>query len=226
MRIRPPEFETSNCDVKYHVSLVENVVMFWTCRWMVCLANYRATLVRILQVHSRCRYSDLQDVCMAIKSLTTLDLPMVIDSIGIYELKGPYYTLTMTDWFLQALSVIPRGSWGDVARRFTMVRWEETMRLKYEIQGLSKKYGALVKQVEETGLSPKSVMTSVKKRDENLRIRQICDEDRNQKEILLRKLDNMEEELKKKAFVESSVLDLNGKLEGSRLMVTGLQESC
>ncbi|KZV32484.1 hypothetical protein F511_27231 [Dorcoceras hygrometricum] len=73
--------------------------------------------------HSRCRYSNLQDVCMAIESLTTLDLPMVVDSIGIYELKGPYYTLTMTDWFLQALSVIPRGSWGDVARRFTMFRW-------------------------------------------------------------------------------------------------------
>ncbi|KZV45154.1 aldose 1-epimerase-like [Dorcoceras hygrometricum] len=73
--------------------------------------------------HSRCRYSDLQDVCMAIESLTTLDLPMVVDSIGIYELKGPYYTLTMTDWFLQALSVIPRGSLDDVARRFTMVRW-------------------------------------------------------------------------------------------------------
>ncbi|KZV50333.1 xylosyltransferase 2-like [Dorcoceras hygrometricum] len=54
--------------------------------------------------HSRCRYSD---VCMAIESLTTLDIPMVVDSIGIYELKGSYYMLTMTDWFLQALSVIP-----------------------------------------------------------------------------------------------------------------------
>ncbi|KZV14583.1 hypothetical protein F511_42251 [Dorcoceras hygrometricum] len=31
---------------------------------------------------------------------------MVADSIGICELKGPYYTLTMIDWFLQALSVI------------------------------------------------------------------------------------------------------------------------
>ncbi|KZV32021.1 hypothetical protein F511_23134 [Dorcoceras hygrometricum] len=66
---------------------------------------------------------DLQDVCMAIGSITTLDLPMVIDLIGIYGLKGPYRTLTTTDWFLQALSVIPRGSWGDVARRFTMIRW-------------------------------------------------------------------------------------------------------
>ncbi|KZV46648.1 hypothetical protein F511_38722 [Dorcoceras hygrometricum] len=66
---------------------------------------------------------DLQDVCMVIGSLATLDLPMVVDLIGIYVLKGPYCTLTMTNWFLQALSVIPRGSWGDVARRFTMIRW-------------------------------------------------------------------------------------------------------
>ncbi|KZV43620.1 hypothetical protein F511_00171 [Dorcoceras hygrometricum] len=66
---------------------------------------------------------DLQDVCIVIGSLATLDIPMVVDLIGIYVLKGPYCTLTMTNWFLQALSVIPRGSWGDVARRFTMIRW-------------------------------------------------------------------------------------------------------
>ncbi|KZV39484.1 hypothetical protein F511_30287 [Dorcoceras hygrometricum] len=66
---------------------------------------------------------DLQDVCIAIGSLATLDLPMVVDLIGIYGLKGPYCTLTTTKWFLQALSVIPRGSWHDVARRFTMIRW-------------------------------------------------------------------------------------------------------
>ncbi|KZV31209.1 hypothetical protein F511_14904 [Dorcoceras hygrometricum] len=42
---------------------------------------------------------------------------MVVDLIGIYGLKGPYCTLTTTNWFLQALSVIPRRSWGDVARR-------------------------------------------------------------------------------------------------------------
>ncbi|KZV50364.1 hypothetical protein F511_10704 [Dorcoceras hygrometricum] len=60
---------------------------------------------------------DLQDVCIAIGSIATLDLPMVVDLIGIYGLKGPYCTLTTTNWFLQALSVIPRGSWDDVARR-------------------------------------------------------------------------------------------------------------
>ncbi|KZV27718.1 hypothetical protein F511_40860 [Dorcoceras hygrometricum] len=66
---------------------------------------------------------DLRDVCIVIRSLATLDVPMVVDLIGIYVLKGPYCTLTMTNWFFQALSVIPRGSWGDVARRFTMIRW-------------------------------------------------------------------------------------------------------
>ncbi|KZV52148.1 hypothetical protein F511_07103 [Dorcoceras hygrometricum] len=34
---------------------------------------------------------DLQDVCIAIGSLATLDLPMVVDLIGIYGLKGPYF---------------------------------------------------------------------------------------------------------------------------------------
>ncbi|KZV41708.1 Methylmalonate-semialdehyde dehydrogenase [Dorcoceras hygrometricum] len=66
---------------------------------------------------------DLQDVCIAIGSLATLDLPMVVDLIGIYVLKGPYCTLTTTNRFFQALSVIPRGSLGDVARCFTMIRW-------------------------------------------------------------------------------------------------------
>ncbi|KZV52319.1 hypothetical protein F511_29443 [Dorcoceras hygrometricum] len=43
--------------------------------------------------------------------------------IGIYVFKGPYCTLTTTNWFFQELSVIPRGSWRDVARRFTLIRW-------------------------------------------------------------------------------------------------------
>ncbi|KZV34161.1 sphingoid long-chain bases kinase 2, mitochondrial [Dorcoceras hygrometricum] len=100
------------------------------------LVIYRTTLVRTFQVSTRsvlgkCVYLvtlamslfDLQDVCIAIGSIATLDLPMVVDLIGIYGLKGPYCTLTMIDWFLQALSVIPRGSWGDFARRFTMISW-------------------------------------------------------------------------------------------------------
>ncbi|KZV19138.1 hypothetical protein F511_41561 [Dorcoceras hygrometricum] len=113
MRIRPPELETSICDVKYHVSLSTGCVLG---KW-VCLVTLAMSLF------------DLQDVCIVIGSIATLELPMVVDLIGIYVLKGPYYTLTTTNWFLQALSVIPRGSWGDVARRFTMIRWEQVQHL-------------------------------------------------------------------------------------------------
>ncbi|KZV24163.1 3-oxo-5-alpha-steroid 4-dehydrogenase family protein [Dorcoceras hygrometricum] len=49
---------------------------------------------------------DLQDVRIAIGSIATLDLTMIIDLIGIYGLKGPYCTLTTTDWFLQALVIL------------------------------------------------------------------------------------------------------------------------
>ncbi|KZV48401.1 plasma membrane ATPase 1-like [Dorcoceras hygrometricum] len=101
MRIRPPELETSICDAKYHVSLSTRSVLG---KWV-----YLVTLAISL--------FDLQDVCIAIGSIATLDLPMVVDLIGIYGLKGPYCMLTTTNWFLQALSVIPRGSWGDVSRR-------------------------------------------------------------------------------------------------------------
>ncbi|KZV31321.1 hypothetical protein F511_28118 [Dorcoceras hygrometricum] len=107
MRIRLPEFETSICDAKYHVSLSTRSVL-GKCVYLVTLAM---------------SLFDLQDVCIAIGSIATLDLPMVVDLIGIYGLKGPYCTLTTTDWFLQALSVIPSGSWGYVARRFTMIHW-------------------------------------------------------------------------------------------------------
>ncbi|KZV46145.1 leucine-rich repeat extensin-like protein 2 [Dorcoceras hygrometricum] len=91
MRIRPPELETSVYDVKYHVSLSTGCVLG---KW-VCLVTLAMSLF------------DLQDVCIAIGSLATLDLPMVVDLIGIYVLKGPYCALTTTNWFLQALSVIP-----------------------------------------------------------------------------------------------------------------------
>ncbi|KZV44583.1 hypothetical protein F511_11269 [Dorcoceras hygrometricum] len=146
MRIRPPEFETSICDAKYHVSIGREHCDVLSMQIDSDLVIYRTTLVRTFQVVTICRVDksestrsvlgkcvylvtlamslfDLQDVCIAIGSIATIDLPMVVDLIGIYGLKGPYCTLTTTDWFLQALSVIPRGSWGDVARRFTMIRW-------------------------------------------------------------------------------------------------------
>ncbi|KZV22471.1 hypothetical protein F511_19691 [Dorcoceras hygrometricum] len=101
------------------------------------LVIYRTTLVRtLLDKDLECTIVEHSDVLSMqmdsdlviyrttlVRTFQRLDLPMIVDLIGIFVLKGPYYTLTMTDWFLQAISVIPTESWGDVARRFTMIRW-------------------------------------------------------------------------------------------------------
>ncbi|KZV43606.1 hypothetical protein F511_16498 [Dorcoceras hygrometricum] len=146
MRIRPPELETSICDVKYHVSLVGNIDVL-SMQMDSDLVIYQTTLVRTFQVVTICRvdksevlvvliiphYSkrkwvylvtlamslfNLQDVCIVIGSLATLDLPMIVDLIVIYVFKGPYCSLTMTDWFLQVLSVIPsHAAVGHLERR-------------------------------------------------------------------------------------------------------------
>ncbi|KZV54822.1 hypothetical protein F511_36449 [Dorcoceras hygrometricum] len=71
---KAPELETSICDVKYLVSLSTGCVLG---KW-VSLVTLAMSLF------------DLQDVCIAIGSLATLDLSMVVDLIGIYVLKGPY----------------------------------------------------------------------------------------------------------------------------------------
>ncbi|KZV41715.1 hypothetical protein F511_32508 [Dorcoceras hygrometricum] len=92
IRIRSPELETSICDVKYHVSLSTRCVLG---KWVYLITHTMSIF-------------DLRYVCIVIRSLATLDVPMIVDLIGIYVLKGPYCTLTTTNWFLQTLSVIPR----------------------------------------------------------------------------------------------------------------------
>ncbi|KZV29350.1 F-box/kelch-repeat protein-like [Dorcoceras hygrometricum] len=133
MRIRPPELYL-RCEVPCFIGREHCDVL--SMQMDSDLVIYRTTLVRTFQVSTGCVLGkwicpvtltmslfDLQDVWIVIGFLATLDLPMVVDLIGIYVLKGPYCTLTTTNWFLQALSMIPRGSWGDVARRFTMIQW-------------------------------------------------------------------------------------------------------
>ncbi|KAK4434047.1 protein NETWORKED 1A [Sesamum alatum] len=104
---------------------------------------------------------------------------------------------------------------------------QEILCLKEEIEGLNGSYQALVEQVEAAGLNPKCIGTSLKSlQDENSRLRLICEEGSNEKAILSKKLENMEELLNKKLYVESSLSDLNSELESSRENVKALQESC
>ncbi|KAL2242680.1 UNVERIFIED_CONTAM: Protein NETWORKED 1A [Sesamum indicum] len=104
---------------------------------------------------------------------------------------------------------------------------QEILSLKEEIQGLNSSYQTLVEQVEAAGLNPQCIGTSLKSlQDENSRLRQICEEDSNERAILSKKLENMEELLSKKLYVESSLSDLNSELESSCEKVKALQESC
>ncbi|CAA2993617.1 networked 1a [Olea europaea subsp. europaea] len=74
----------------------------------------------------------------------------------------------------------------------------------------------LVEQVEAAGLNPSCIGTSIKScQDENLRLRQMCELESNEKEVLLKKLENMEELLKKKAAAKSTLSHTNGELERS-----------
>ncbi|KAL7236590.1 hypothetical protein ACSBR1_019812 [Camellia fascicularis] len=91
----------------------------------------------------------------------------------------------------------------------------------------NKRYQALMEQVESVGLNPKCIASSVRDlQDENTKLRQICKEDRDDKEALFKKLENMEQLLDKNVVLESSLSDLSSELKGSQANVKALQESC
>ncbi|CAL5442129.1 unnamed protein product [Camellia sinensis] len=91
----------------------------------------------------------------------------------------------------------------------------------------NKRYQALMEQVESVGLNPKCITSSVRDlQDENTKLRQICKEDRDDKEALFKKLENMEQLLDKNVVLESSLSDLSSELKGSQANVKALQESC
>ncbi|CAL5404372.1 unnamed protein product [Camellia sinensis] len=91
----------------------------------------------------------------------------------------------------------------------------------------NKRYQALMEHVESVGLNPKCIASSVRDlQDENTKLRQICKEDRDDKEALFKKLENMEQLLDKNVVLESSLSDLSSELKGSQANVKALQESC
>ncbi|KAG8370252.1 hypothetical protein BUALT_Bualt14G0097600 [Buddleja alternifolia] len=104
---------------------------------------------------------------------------------------------------------------------------QEILRLKEEIKGLNGSYRALVEQVERAGLNPKCIEASMKSLcEENAKIKQKCEEESKEKMVLLNKLENVEEHLAEKVFMENSLSDLNSELENSREKAKALQESC
>ncbi|XP_059632483.1 protein NETWORKED 1B-like [Cornus florida] len=104
---------------------------------------------------------------------------------------------------------------------------QEVFHLKQEIEVLNKRHQALMEQLESVGLNPECIGSSVTDlQNENLKLRQICEQDRDEKEALFKKLTDMEKLVEKNAALGSSLLEVNGKLEASREKVETLQESC
>ncbi|CAN4091278.1 unnamed protein product [Withania somnifera] len=99
--------------------------------------------------------------------------------------------------------------------------------LKEEIKDLTRSYQALVEQVKGAGLNPESIESSIKNlQEESSELRIISEKDKKEKEVLQKKLEDMDELLRKTAVLESSLSDVNGELQGSQEKVRVLQESC
>ncbi|KAM3356361.1 protein NETWORKED 1A [Capsicum galapagoense] len=104
---------------------------------------------------------------------------------------------------------------------------KDISRLKEEIKDLSRSYQALVEQVKGAGLNPECIESSIKiLQEESSELRVISEKDKKEKELLHKKLEDMDELLRKKAVLESSLSDVNGELQGSQEKVRALQESC
>ncbi|KZV52831.1 hypothetical protein F511_39034 [Dorcoceras hygrometricum] len=113
-----PEFETSICGSKYHGSFVEFPSgyhllselspRFWLYKLVLITQNiietihYRFFTLTVYRIRGGHQVAGLGEMYYtAIESMATLDFPMIVDSIGIFELKGSYYMLAITCWFLQ-----------------------------------------------------------------------------------------------------------------------------
>ncbi|KAF2284270.1 hypothetical protein GH714_020155 [Hevea brasiliensis] len=103
---------------------------------------------------------------------------------------------------------------------------EEIQHLKEEIEGLNRRYH-LIEQLCSLGLDPKCLNSAVKDlQDENLKLKEVCKKDRDEKEDLYEKLRNMNELLERNVALERSLSELNSKLQGSAERVKELQDSC
>ncbi|GLT99594.1 hypothetical protein SLE2022_170240 [Rubroshorea leprosula] len=104
---------------------------------------------------------------------------------------------------------------------------QEVNKLKEEIEVLNRAYQHLIEKLHSLGLNPECLESSVKElQHENSKLKEECGQHKGEKEILYKKLRDMDSLLENNAVLRSSLSELNGKLEGSRELVQELQKSC
>ncbi|XWS76358.1 hypothetical protein CRYUN_Cryun01aG0169500 [Craigia yunnanensis] len=104
---------------------------------------------------------------------------------------------------------------------------QEIYCLKEELNDFNKRHQDMTRQLESVCLNPENFASSVKElQDENTKLKDVCERDRDEKLALLEKLKIMEKLIEKNTLLENSLSDLNVELEGVRGRVKTLEESC
>ncbi|KAH1072034.1 hypothetical protein J1N35_024362 [Gossypium stocksii] len=104
---------------------------------------------------------------------------------------------------------------------------QEIYCLKEELNGFNKRHQDMTGQLKSVGLTPENFASSVKElQDENRKLKDVCERDKDEKLALLEKLKIMEKIIEKNTLLENSLSDLNLELEGVRGRVKTLEESC
>ncbi|XP_057964520.1 protein NETWORKED 1D [Malania oleifera] len=104
---------------------------------------------------------------------------------------------------------------------------QEIYCLKEELNELNKKLQVVLEQVEYVGLNPGCFGSSVKElQDENIKLKEIFQNERSEKVVLLEKLEALEKVFEKNTLLENTLSDLSAELEGVREKVRALEESC
>ncbi|XP_010488311.1 PREDICTED: protein NETWORKED 1A-like [Camelina sativa] len=104
---------------------------------------------------------------------------------------------------------------------------EEVCRLKDEIDSLNRRYQTIMEQVKLAGFDPESLACSVRKlQDENSKLTELCNHQRDDKDALTEKLREMDSILRKNVSLEKLLLESNTKLDGYREKTNDLQERC
>ncbi|KZV33881.1 hypothetical protein F511_15494 [Dorcoceras hygrometricum] len=118
MRIRLPELETRICDVKCHVSLVGEHCDVLSMQMDSDLVIYRTTLVRISKWLPFVEWISLRSWLYRLALITRNIIDTLRDRTVMY---ANHDRLVLAGTIRDTYGIM--GSWGDVARRFTMIRW-------------------------------------------------------------------------------------------------------
>ncbi|KAK4482858.1 hypothetical protein RD792_010030 [Penstemon davidsonii] len=203
-------------------------------------AQVEATLQTLQNLHSQSQDDrkalalELKDVLQMLKELEVSKLALEED---IRQARDENETLSQTNFSssvsmenmqneILSLREIKERLEKEVSRHTDISNslQKEISCLEEDIKGLNISYRALVEQVEEAGLDPKCVLTSMRSfHDGNSKVREKLEQE---KMVLLKKLEDMEELTQQKVIVESSLSNVNHELEISREKVKALQEFC